>query len=280
MGGPQIVLCCFLIAATSASSVARQSASSDLHEIHPLLRIRRQSGGLCVPEGGYCTKQYHCCSGVCLTFSYKCGSQPTGGTQIDLVSSIIDSTSSFGGSDLENRFGDNDTSAAPVCAQNGEYCQTSHQCCSQRCLSFSYKCVPNYDVVAPSIPGQPSLNPGSNIPQNTMTIEELISNRFGDPDKTTKAPTCLTNGAECRESSTCCSQYCAQATLHSRRCLQKPNNIRPQQPSGLPPRGPGSDTDDGDDSGEGTCIAVGDKCYMNDECCSRRCHGFLHQCVT
>ncbi|XP_037921168.1 uncharacterized protein LOC119658013 isoform X2 [Hermetia illucens] len=28
------------------------------------------------------------------------------------------------------------------------------------------------------------------------------------------------------------------------------------------------------------CKEIGEKCYRDSECCTNRCHGFLHQCVT
>uniref|UniRef100_A0A7G3AG13 Putative conserved secreted protein n=1 Tax=Lutzomyia longipalpis TaxID=7200 RepID=A0A7G3AG13_LUTLO len=258
-------------------------------KVHPLLRIRRQStgtGGLCVPEGGYCTKQFHCCSGICQTFSYKCVPRHSQGAQIDLVSMIIESTSgAFGG--LENRFGENNT--APVCAKDGEYCQMSAQCCSRRCLSYSYKCVPDHSLVPPD---GSSNSPVASIPQNVITIEELISNRFGEPSATANANggSCLSNGVACSDSNKCCSKFCAQATLNSRVCVPRSNEVRPQGPQTQPPstalvpqspQNPPVDYASSEESSNPTgCEPIGRKCYIHEECCSRRCHGFLHQCVT
>lgn len=66
-------------------------------------------------------------------------------------------------------------------------CQYNTQCCSQRCLSFSYKCVPNpHEHANPghfnqnnNIPQSTVFEVGQNIPGGVTTLEEL-ANRFGD----------------------------------------------------------------------------------------------------
>ncbi|GAB0097800.1 hypothetical protein DMENIID0001_134720 [Sergentomyia squamirostris] len=274
-----VVVLCLLIATSSSSTVGRETIRSTqldkLHEINPVFRVRRQSsgtGGLCIPDGGQCNRHHQCCSSVCQSFSSTCLAKSMSQTQIDLASLIIDST--YGGPDFENRFGEGDSSSAgqPTCAKEGEYCTQSMQCCSQRCLGYSYKCVPNHSLSPPPQSSAPLHNP-----QNVITIDQLISNRFGEPtDNNKSSGSCQANGVSCTDSNKCCSKFCAQATLNTRVCVPRSNEVRPsdpQTPETQPPPSLPPTTSDG-------CVPIGGKCYVHDECCSDRCHGFLHQCVT
>uniref|UniRef100_A0A1B0DFQ6 Uncharacterized protein n=1 Tax=Phlebotomus papatasi TaxID=29031 RepID=A0A1B0DFQ6_PHLPP len=107
-------------------------------------------------------------------------------------------------------------------------------------------------------PGQPSLV--APIPQNVITIEELISNRFGEPDSATNSngAVCLANGISCTDSNKCCSRYCAQATLNSRVCIARSNEV-PHTPDGLPPRGPSVDPPSTEAPPPTGCQAIGAK---------------------
>lgn len=148
----------------------------------------------------------------------------------------------------------------------------SQQCCSRRCLSYSYKCVPDHSIQP--VDGIQSSVPIATIPQNVITIDELINNRFGESSSTTN--TCLSNGVSCADSNKCCSRYCAQATLNSRICAQRGNDVRPQVPqqtqppsSALLPQVPqtpppffyptGTDTDTSDE-----CEPIGHKVSWHD----------------
>lgn len=169
------------------------------------------------------------------------------------------------------------------CMEDGGYCQNAWDCCSNRCLSFSYKCVKGpptsvYQPYAPSTVVDPTLIV-------VDTLEELV-NRFGsDDEKPTAKPAttspisstststssstiqtnaqCIGIGYQCADSSQCCSNECLHyQDVHI--CIEK------HTPT----------TTTTTVSPNGQCLLVGEKCYRHEECCTKRCHGFLHQCVT
>ncbi|KAG4068023.1 hypothetical protein HA402_010709 [Bradysia odoriphaga] len=172
---------------------------------------------------------------------------------------------------------------ARQCMQDGGYCQNSWDCCSNRCLSFSYKCVKGpptsaYQPYAPSIIEDPTVI-------SVDTLDDLV-NRFGsDDEKTLAKPTttspvsstststssstihtdeCIGIGYECGESSQCCSNECLHY-LDVHICIEKRTPTTATTTTVSP---------------NGQCLLIGQKCYRHDECCTKRCHGFLHQCVT
>lgn len=178
------------------------------------------------------------------------------------------------------------------CMEDGGYCQNSWDCCSNRCLSFSYKCVkgPGTSVYQPHAP--------STVVDPTLiavdTLEELV-NRFGsDDEKTTTKPTttspisttststsstsssiiqtnaqCTGIGYQCADSSQCCSNECLHY-LDIHICIEKRAPITTTTAA----------TTTITASPNGQCLLIGEKCYRHEECCTKRCHGYLHQCVT
>ncbi|CAO1429584.1 unnamed protein product [Diamesa hyperborea] len=152
----------------------------------------------------------------------------------------------------------------PVCAAIGEYCQVASQCCSKTCLSFSYRCV----RAAPSI--------------KVDQVPLIINNRIGGFD----FRQCAKDGSYCQLGQECCSGSClsfsyrcvgspksqsSSATMSLSQLTGNRNRYQSDQPqiidAYIPPRG-------------ASCQAINEQCYQHEECCSLRCHSFLHQCVT
>lgn len=254
----------------------------------------------CAALGEYCLTSSECCSGSCLSFSYKCVTNP----QLD-VGFIQRPVSGGGGAgsstaDVGNRFGSGDSSKK--CAAVGEYCLTSADCCSKSCLSFSYKCVQSYDlgsqVTQEGIPVQrPSV--GGNV----GTIE--TANRFGGSDSNRQ---CTANGLYCFHSGECCSGACFKSRCATEIKLGIPESdlTRPSPANGpyvqvnsldeLITRfgggGPASDSSASASSRRGNllvagradtekhCAVVGEGCSRQEDCCSNRCHSYRRKCVT
>ncbi|XP_053680986.1 uncharacterized protein LOC128731861 isoform X2 [Anopheles nili] len=158
----------------------------------------------CALNGEYCLTHMECCSGSCLTFSYKCVSLNPPATSITVSQ---DSTPQIATVSFTQRIGDESsistTTSPPTtqkkCASIGEYCLTSSDCCSKSCLSFAYKCVNRYDLSSDS----------ASAPQ-TPTVS--TSNRFGESASTANTGTssrkCTNNGLYCFHNHECCSGAC------------------------------------------------------------------------
>jgi len=166
------------------------------------------------------------------------------------------------------------TNKVNECMKDGGYCQTSWECCSHLCLSYSYKCVkpPRPPSYVPFAPFAPVDGPAV---ISVDSVDDLV-NRFGsDDNKTPETATsgtsistsssatennsqCVGIGHQCSESSQCCSNECLRY-MDINICIEKrATTIAP----------------------DGQCLKIGEKCYRHEECCTERCHGFLHQCVT
>ncbi|KAJ6638297.1 hypothetical protein Bhyg_11031 [Pseudolycoriella hygida] len=176
------------------------------------------------------------------------------------------------------------------CMPDGGYCQNSWDCCSNRCLSFSYKCIRG----PPSV--QTGYMPNAPIENPTLIVETLddLVNRFGNDDDKSPAQStttstisstststtsitihrdspCIGIGYKCTDSSQCCSNDCLHY-LDVNICIEQRNptttttTLTSTTTTTVPLNG--------------QCLSIGQKCYRNEECCSERCHGFLHQCVT
>jgi len=164
------------------------------------------------------------------------------------------------------------------CMEDGGYCQNSWDCCSNRCLSFSYKCVKG----PPSAGYKPFVPVEGPTLISVDSVDDLI-NRFGgdDDDKTPAMSTttsstststsisssaiqsnsqCIGIGYECADSTQCCSSDCLHY-MNINICIEKRTTTTTAPTNGQ-------------------CLQVGQKCYRHEECCTLRCHGFLHQCVT
>lgn len=281
----------------------------------------------CAKNGEYCLTHGECCSGSCLSFSYKCVPQP-GQSSVDqqqpqqpqqpsapvrpqsppsggTTSSSFESTV-----DLGNRIGEGDQSTTPKqpakCAAVGEYCLTSAECCSRSCLSFSYKCVQNYDLgtqqlTQSGIPVQLPAGGGSSSVNGIDT-----ANRFGGGSDRQ----CLANGHACFYGQECCSGACFRSFCATQINLGVPESAltRPSASNGpyvqvnslddLINRfggGGGSPSTARDSSASASlkranigtrsrvekhCAVVGESCSRQEDCCSMRCHSYRRKCVT
>jgi len=177
------------------------------------------------------------------------------------------------------------------CIQIGGYCQYHQDCCSNNCLTFSYKCVKQrseedqqHQIIVSSIPETNAIN--------VNNVQELVD-RFGgdnnnnEPANTQGPPSqsnpnafipcsgdnsnipntansnCYENGRSCLNSRQCCSGECSKIT---NMCIVT-LGIAPPPQSAAPEPTP--------------CYGIGHKCYSPQECClPLRCHGYYHHCVT
>uniref|UniRef100_A0A1S4J244 Uncharacterized protein n=1 Tax=Culex quinquefasciatus TaxID=7176 RepID=A0A1S4J244_CULQU len=268
----------------------------------------------CAKNGEYCLTHSECCSGSCLSFSYKCvpipgqPAQPGETAQQPQRPPLQTSTTV----DVGNRVGEGEQgSTVPVthltppppkkCAALGEYCLTSADCCSKSCLSFSYKCVGNYDlgsqVTQQGIPVQRPSGAG-----NSGSIE--TSNRFGGSDSNRQ---CTANGLYCFHSGECCSGACFKSYCATEIKLGVPESdlTRPSPANGpyvqvnslddlITRFGGGGQQADSSVSAssklgnlvtgradiEKNCAVVGEGCSRQEDCCSHRCHSYRRKCVT
>ncbi|EAT40436.1 AAEL007834-PA [Aedes aegypti] len=259
-----------------------------------------QGNRKCAANGEYCLTHSECCSGSCLSFSYKCVPvPPSASVGTVFVPAPIETDNRFGGGD------DSGTSITQkTCAKNGEYCLTAADCCSRSCLSFSYKCVQNYDLgtqqlTSSGIPVQLPVG-GSSI--NTIDT----ANRFGGGGSERQ---CLANGHACFYGQECCSGACFRSFCATQIHLGIPESAltRPSAVNGpfvqvnsldelITRFGGGSDANHARDSSasaslkranigarsgvEKQCAVVGEGCSRQEDCCSMRCHSYRRKCVT
>ncbi|XP_034117659.1 uncharacterized protein LOC117576737 [Drosophila albomicans] len=140
------------------------------------------------------------------------------------------------------------------CAANGDYCQTHYECCSRKCMTYSYKCAPivhpnDYQSTYDSIPDDWFL-----IPQSRPHVQTVVENRFNTgangeeiefqtlPDDKSKTGTHAVEKVD----SSLPTTYLPQFDVDSHRA----------------------------------CRNIGSECSDNRECCTQRCHSYLHRCVT
>ncbi|XP_055597338.1 uncharacterized protein LOC129747253 isoform X1 [Uranotaenia lowii] len=246
----------------------------------------------CAANGEYCQLASDCCSGSCLSFSYKCVPVPPGpAVGVTLVPEPIDTA---------NRFGE-DGDTQKTCAKNGEYCQTHSDCCSSSCLTFSYKCVP----LNPPAPGtelsswpspvqQPppaASKPTSGSNSGSSSTGDL-GNRVGEDQPgstasinyiTSPPKRCAAIGEYCQTSSDCCSGACLSTRY---KCVSSGSGPA-DQPA---PTNNNNNNNNGEDVGnrfDGStdtttprkCAAVGEYCLVASDCCSLSCLSFKYQCV-
>lgn len=231
----------------------------------------------CAQNGEYCLTHNDCCSGSCLSFSYKCVPVPPsvsfGTTLVPVQSSTIDTA---------NRFGGDDGGASltqKTCALNGEYCLTHVECCSGSCLSFSYKCVPLSQAGSTLAGSQDSA-------QSTLSF----SNRVGEESTTVFTKTtassattpkqCAGIGEYCLTPNDCCSGSCLSfsykcVTNHQLK-LPAPSNTITAVENGFANRFGGSGNSNINTE---KCAAVGEYCLTSSECCSKSCLSFAYKCV-
>ncbi|XP_052865098.1 uncharacterized protein LOC128271558 [Anopheles cruzii] len=227
----------------------------------------------CSDIGEYCLTPNDCCSGSCLSFSYKCV------TNHNLKGPVNQQPTE----NIVNRFGASGSTSASTCAAVGEYCLTSSDCCSKSCLSFAYKCVNRYDLM-------------SAVGEQGSTIS--TANRFGgskEPVNTNNASKCTTNGLYCFHNQECCSGACFKSICSTEIRIGVPESelTRPSASNG--PYIPVRDLDDlitrFSNSSNTTkqtanrqlrqqqCKVVGDSCNQHGDCCSNTCHSYRRKCV-
>lgn len=272
----------------------------------------------CAKNGEYCLTHGECCSGSCLSFSYKCVPTHPGTSSVQPQqpqqpvrpqSPPPTSTSTTNSVDLGNRVGEGDqsTTAGPAkCAAVGEYCLTAADCCSRSCLSFSYKCVQNYDLGTQQVltsSGIPVQLPAGGSSINTIDT----ANRFGG---SSSGRQCLANGHACFYGQECCSGACFRSFCATQINLGVPESAltRPSAVNGpfvqvnsldelITRFGGGSDANAAvrDSSASASlkranigsrseaqkqCAVVGEGCSRQEDCCSMRCHSYRRKCVT
>lgn len=252
----------------------------------------------CAALGEYCLTSSECCSGSCLSFSYKCVTNPQ--LDVGFIQRPV-SGGSASGADFGNRFGSGSDSSKK-CAAVGEYCLTSAECCSKSCLSFSYKCVGNYDLGSQiTQEGIPVQRPSTG--SNFGSIE--TSNRFGGSSSNRQ---CTANGLYCFHSGECCSGACYKSYCATEIKLGVPESdlTRPSPANGpyvqvnsldelITRFGGGGQQPDSSSSAsskrgnllvagradtEKHCAVVGEGCSRQEDCCSHRCHSYRRKCVT
>ncbi|XP_058811594.1 uncharacterized protein LOC131676530 isoform X1 [Topomyia yanbarensis] len=248
--------------------------------------IKAQSNRQCAANGEYCLTHSECCSGSCLSFSYKCVPVPPGP---NIGTTFVPVTV-----DTSNRFGGSDDGGASItqktCARNGEYCQTHAECCSGSCLSFSYKCVP---VPGTSSQSQPPVQ--TTAPSQGVSSTVDLGNRVGEGQSTapvnniTPPPKkCAALGEYCLNSAECCFGACLS---FSYKCVTNPQldvvgrtePVRPSSPSSAPVSVGLINRFDGNTDASTQkpqkCAAVGEYCLTSSECCSKSCLSFSYKCV-
>ncbi|XP_055621121.1 uncharacterized protein LOC129765186 isoform X1 [Toxorhynchites rutilus septentrionalis] len=228
----------------------------------------------CAANGGYCLTHNECCSGSCLSFSYKCVPTPPG--------AIVGTT--FVPVTVANRFG-NDGGASftqKTCALNGEYCQIGIECCSGSCLTSSFKCIPGSGTASSQRPAA-TADVGNRVgeDQSTSALPPVTSTVSSAP------PRCAALGEYCLNSADCCSGSCLS---FSYKCVTNPQidvgQSQPVQPvasSAATTTIPGGVTNRLDVASPTTppksCAAIGEYCLTASDCCSRSCLSFSYKCV-
>ncbi|XP_055524832.1 uncharacterized protein LOC129718260 isoform X1 [Wyeomyia smithii] len=279
-----------------------QEGKSNFYEMNQLtlllaiallvVQVHAQGKGNCAANGEYCLTHSDCCSGSCLSFSYKCVPvPPSANIGTTYVPITVDTVNRFGGPN------DSGTSITQkTCAYNGEYCQTHAECCSGSCLSFSYKCVPlNPPASGINTHSQPPTTTSVSINPPISTIE--VNNRVGEVQSSTVAVNlitpsskkCAALGEYCLNSAECCSGACLS---FSYKCVTNPhfNVIGQTKPTTRFAFSQGStvsgiltnrfDTNsDTSSKAPQKCAAIGEYCLTSSECCSKSCLSFSYKCV-
>ncbi|XP_055850788.1 uncharacterized protein LOC129915323 [Episyrphus balteatus] len=149
-----------------------------------------------------------------------------------------------------------------TCKNPGEYCLNHWDCCTNTCLSYLYKCssipaqmnsfsqssAPAFQSPAYYAPASPTVETLSyeGLLDFIFTPLRVMVNAIGSEDNSIKSR--LGDEADEEEQETKTENQVITTT---------------DGPSTQP-----------------QCMEIGSKCYFNEDCCTKRCHGFLHQCVT
>ncbi|KAM7360704.1 uncharacterized protein ACRADG_007112 [Cochliomyia hominivorax] len=182
------------------------------------------------------------------------------------------------------------------CAAFNEYCLNHWDCCSNSCMSYMYRCTRGYNVYPYPFLGV-SYKP-------TVTLDHILEQNFGSPNSLPSAqskPYFIsrfggTDEAETTEVQIVLknSEETATDANNSENTINKQENVNAILENNLADIFAGAENSNNKETFSTTekavssntttekpsCSEIGVKCYRNDECCSQRCHGFLHQCVT
>ncbi|KAH8382811.1 hypothetical protein KR009_005339 [Drosophila setifemur] len=162
-----------------------------------------------------------------------------------------------------------------VCRKNGDICYVHWDCCSRMCMTYNNKCVAKAgDIPYPS-------------DQMVTVFRRPLSSK-----ETDQGTGCGKGGDICHLDSDCCSEYCK---TNSSKCAEYPHlidmgftqiwpefgvkeHVKLEDPNDQMVTGTKNSL-----SSKGTekqCRNVGERCSTSEECCTMRCHSYLHKCVT
>ncbi|XP_037951621.1 uncharacterized protein LOC119682287 [Teleopsis dalmanni] len=171
------------------------------------------------------------------------------------------------------------------CAELTEYCQVDWDCCSNRCMSYLYRCTRNYTKQNNYIHFEvPSQNPTS-----YATLDEILASNFdNDNDNVFEQIDVRVGNAKAQEKNSRGLQY--DNRFNQRKEYAPISTTSPfiyrivksnEGTTATSNTYPGAMTSNPiGPQYSPTCKEIGSKCYRNDECCTQRCHDYLHKCVT
>uniref|UniRef100_A0A0A1X839 Tyrosinase inhibitor n=1 Tax=Zeugodacus cucurbitae TaxID=28588 RepID=A0A0A1X839_ZEUCU len=217
---------------------------------------------------------------------------------------------------------DNTLGAQRKCAEYNEYCQEHWECCSNTCLTYSYRCIgkrrPGVLYERPSMTFEdllesiaevnmvqanaPTQSPNASAGKSKLALKNLLSAR-GEWGVAMSNPVIQERfaGVQMRSGNadpTSNGPDFIFFVLQPQEALRKPKQLEEQKTAtaeAVPTETPltvaspnvkadaeKAATADSELPATATrqCKAIGEKCYRHEECCTQRCHGFLHQCVT
>ncbi|KAL5284037.1 hypothetical protein ACFFRR_006357 [Megaselia abdita] len=126
-------------------------------------------------------------------------------------------------------------------------------CCSKNCLTYSYKCIrnlqqyPYYYYGSAILPPKPEERPGISL--DDLLFQVFPTRSLSDIKSTEKAG----------DETTVVVNLVSEAGTVDNRIGEEAQVVEVK---------------------DNNCLKIGEKCYRHSECCTQRCHGFLHQCVT
>ncbi|XP_054742550.1 uncharacterized protein LOC129247442 [Anastrepha obliqua] len=194
------------------------------------------------------------------------------------------------------------------CAEYNEYCQEHWECCSNTCLTYSYRCIgkkrPIPAVERPTltfeellesiaqsniIPKYEYNQPQTNKRGKSYTLKSLLNNNREWEGVQAEEPVLQDRFAAVEARSGANGpQYIffvllpQESTRKAKQLEQQTQSPIDDNPTIVKVEDSQEDVTESDavEASTERCKANGAKCYRNEECCTQRCHGFLHQCVT
>ncbi|XP_065366996.1 uncharacterized protein LOC135959829 [Calliphora vicina] len=188
------------------------------------------------------------------------------------------------------------------CAAFNEYCQNHWDCCSNSCMSYMYRCSRGYNVYPYPFLGvsyKPTVTFDQILEQNFGSSNAIPAyqpkpyfvSRFGGLDEASTTEVQIVLQKKSEETTTTATTN-NELTSTLKNPIELPETIavvenRLGEELNVTQRKDNADVLPTTEAALVTssttkppCSEIGVKCYTNDECCSKRCHGFLHQCVT